>query len=136
MNKFNTIANKTKTGAKKLTKFAGKRMLMLAIVAVCAVAPALATGNTAGEAIAGDLGGIGNTFAKYVGPVQKIVYALAAICAMIGAFTIYFKMSNGDQDVMKTIMLTIGGCVGLVTLATVLPKFFGVNVSETVTFQE
>lgn len=33
-------------------------------------------------------------------------------------------------------MLTIGGCVGLVTLATVLPKFFGVNVSETVTFQE
>ena len=136
MNKFNTIANKTKTGAKKLTMVAGKRMLMLAIVAVCAVAPALATGNTAGGTITGDLGGIGDTFAKYVGPVQKIVYALAAICAMIGAFTIYFKMSNGDQDVKKTIMLTIGGCVGLVTLATVLPRFFGVNVSETVTFQE
>lgn len=107
MNKFNTIANKTKTGAKKLTKVAGKRMLMLAIVAVCAVAPALATGNTAGEAIAGDLGGIGNTFAKYVGPVQKIVYALAAICAMIGAFTIYFKMSNGDQDVKKTDLIQL-----------------------------
>lgn len=108
-----------------------KKTLMLAIVVVCAVSPAFAT---AGDTMAEQLGGIGNTFAKYVTPVQKIVYALAAICAMIGAFTIYFKMSNGDQDVKKTIMLTVGGCVGLVTLAATLPKLFGVPTSETVTF--
>ena len=110
-----------------------KKTFMLAVVAVFAVAPAFA--QAAGQEMANQLGEIGNTFKNYVVPVQKIVYALAAICAMIGAFTIYFKMSNGDQDVKKTIMLTVGGCVGLVTLAATLPKLFGVTPTESVTFE-
>lgn len=124
------IAGKKAKAVVKSSLF--KKTFMLVVLAVFAVAPAFAD---AGDTMAGQLEGIGNTFAKYVPPVQKIVYALAAICAMIGAFTIYFKMSNGDQDVKKTIMLTVGGCVGLVTLAATLPKLFGVdNVSETVSF--
>ena len=96
-----------------------KKTLMLVVVAVCAVSPAFAA-----DGIAGKLTEIGANFKGYVEPVRNIVYALAAICAVIGAFTIYFKMTNGEQDVKKTIMLTVGGCAGLVALATALPAMF------------
>ena len=106
--------------AKAVAKFAlCKKTLMLAVVAVCAISPALAA-----DGIAGKLTEIGANFKGYVEPVRNIVYALAAICAVIGAFTIYFKMTNGEQDVKKTIMLTVGGCAGLVALATALPAMF------------
>jgi len=93
-----------------------------------------AAANAANNDLAGKLEGIGNDFASYVKPVQKIVYAIAGICALVGAFTIYFKMSNGDQDVKKTIMLTVGGCVAMIALATALPSMFGVSASDSVTF--
>ena len=35
-----------------------------------------------------------------------------------------FKMQNGDQDVKKTIMLTIGGCVAFIAMSEALPLFF------------
>ena len=110
------IGKKAKAVAKNTIT---KKFLVLAIVAVCAVSPALAA-----DGIAGKLTEIGANFKGYVEPVRNIVYALAAICAVIGAFTIYFKMTNGEQDVKKTIMLTVGGCAGLVALATALPAMF------------
>ena len=55
------------------------------------------------------------------------MYAIASVIAIVGAFNIYFKMQNGDQDVKKTIMLTIGGCIAFVALATSLPLFFGTS---------
>ena len=51
--------------------------------------------------------------------------AIAAVIALVGAFNVYFKMQNGDQDVKKTIMLTIGGCIAFVALSEALPAFFG-----------
>lgn len=63
-------------------------------------------------------------FSSYLNPVQKLLYAIAAIIALVGAFTIFAKMQNGDQDVKKSIMMTIGGCVAFVALATSLPLFF------------
>lgn len=45
------------------------------------------------------------------------MYAIAAVVALVGAFNVYFKMQNGDQDVKKTIMMTIGGCVAMVAMA-------------------
>ena len=36
----------------------------------------------------------------------------------------YFKMQNGDQDVKKTIMMTIGGCVAFIAMSEALPMFF------------
>ena len=79
-----------------------KKVLLLAIVAVCVTSPALAA-----DGIAGKLTEIGANFKGYVEPVRNIVYALAAICAVIGAFTIYFKMTNGEQDVKKTIIVLL-----------------------------
>ena len=115
-NLIKSFGKKAKAGAKKPLF---KKTLMLVVVAVCAVSPALAA-----DGIAGKLTEIGANFKGYVEPVRNIVYALAAICAVIGAFTIYFKMTNGEQDVKKTIMLTVGGCAGLVALATALPAMF------------
>ena len=68
--------------------------------------------------------GIEEAIKNYQTPTQKIVYAIAAVIAIVGAFNIFFKMQNGDQDVKKTVMLTLGGCIALVALATSLPSFF------------
>ena len=35
---------------------------------------------------------------SYQDPVQKLLYAIAGVIALVGAFNIYFKMQNGDQD--------------------------------------
>jgi hypothetical protein len=35
------------------------------------------------------------------------------------------SLQNGDQDVKKSIMLTVGGCIALIAMATALPAFFG-----------
>ena len=43
--------------------------------------------------------------AKYGPVVQKLMYAIAAVIAMVGAFSIYFKMQNGDQDVKNILVL-------------------------------
>lgn len=70
---------------------------------------------------------IGNATSQLNGydiAVKKLLYAIAAIISLVGAFNVYFKMQNGDQDVKKTIMMTIGGCVAFVALAQALPLFF------------
>ena len=60
----------------------------------------------------------------YQVPVGNLMKAIAAVIALVGAFNVYFKMSNGDQDVKKTIMLTIGGCVAFIAMSEALPLFF------------
>lgn len=61
---------------------------------------------------------------SYQTPVQNLMKAIAAVIAIVGAFNVYFKMQNGDQDVKKTIMLTVGGCVAFIAMSEALPLFF------------
>lgn len=63
--------------------------------------------------------------AKYIPVVQKLIYAIAGVVAVIGAISVYIKMNNEEQDVKKSIMMIIGACIFLVAAATALPKFFG-----------
>lgn len=56
--------------------------------------------------------------------VSNLMKAIAAVIVLVGAFNVYFKMQNGDQDVKKTIMLTIGGCIAFIALSEALPLFF------------
>ena len=65
------------------------------------------------------------TIKGYFTQVQNLMNAIGAIIAIVGAFNVFFKMQNGDQDVKKTIMLTIGGCIAFVALGQALPLFFG-----------
>lgn len=102
-----------------------KRACMLVIVfALCS---GIAMAQVAGVAGINDAT---TTFRSYLGPIKSLLYILAAIVSMIGAFSIYFKMQNGDQDVKKTIMMTVGGCVALVAMATALPSFFGETIGN------
>lgn len=65
------------------------------------------------------------TIERYIPSVKKLLYTIAAIIALVGAFNVYHKMTNGDQDVKKTIMLTLGGCIAMLALSEALPAFFG-----------
>ena len=83
----------------------------------------------AGDVMAGSKGAAGFTKAtqevsSYQTPVSNLMKAIAAVIVLVGAFNVYFKMQNGDQDVKKTIILTIGGCNGFIALAKGLPLFF------------
>lgn len=84
---------------------------------------------TVGDMMASSKGAAGFTKAtteisSYQTPVSNLMKAIAAVIALVGAFNVYFKMSNGDQDVKKTIMLTIGGCIAFIALSEALPLFF------------
>lgn len=59
-----------------------------------------------GEAMASSKGAAGFTKAttevsSYQTPVSNLMKAIAAVIALVGAFNVYFKMQNGDQDVKK-----------------------------------
>lgn len=102
---------------------AAKRVCMF--VVMFTIAMVVNAQSTAG--ITG-IDGAASTFENYIPHIKTLLYVIAAIVSMVGAFSIYFKMQNGDQDVKKTIMMTVGGCVALVAMATALPSFFGVTV--------
>lgn len=93
------------------------------------VLAAIAITVSVSEAMAGSKGAAGFTKAtqevsSYQEPVSNLMKAIAAVIVLVGAFNVYFKMQNGDQDVKKTIMLTIGGCIAFIALSEALPLFF------------
>ena len=47
---------------------------------------------------------------SYQTPVANLMKAIAAVIVLVGAFNVYFKMQNGDQDVKKTIILFTNKC--------------------------
>jgi hypothetical protein len=84
---------------------------------------------TVSDAMASSKGAGGFTKAtteiqSYETPVANLMKAIAAVIVLVGAFNVYFKMQNGDQDVKKTIMMTIGGCVAFIAMSEALPLFF------------
>ena len=84
---------------------------------------------TVSDAMASSKGAGGFTKAtteiqSYETPVANLMKAIAAVIVLVGAFNVYFKMQNGDQDVKKTVMMTIGGCVAFNAMSEALPMFF------------
>ena len=107
-----------KKSARNLTeRFIGSSFGQKCVVA--AIALIISTSN----AMAGSKGAAGFTKATQT-PVSNLMKAIAAVIVLVGAFNVYFKMQNGDQDVKKTIMLTIGGCIAFIALSEALPLFF------------
>lgn len=115
------IISSAKPKAKKLCIFSNRQMrlfMMGAFLGFCAFAEAETSKGGAGFTSAT------SEISSYATPVKNLMYAIAGVIALVGAFNVYFKMQNGDQDVKKTIMMTIGGCVAMVAMATALPMFF------------
>lgn len=105
---------------KRTASHIGPRPLMVIAVLLCCVGVAMAqsaSGNAGFSTAA-------TTIRGYEKQVADLMKAIAAVIVVVGAFNVYFKMQNGDQDVKKTIMLTIGGCVAFVALSEALPLFF------------
>lgn len=82
---------------------------------------ALAQNKVAGTKALEDAAGI---IYGYVPLVQKVIYALAGVVALVGSISVFIKMNNEEQDVKKSIMMIVGACVFLVIAAEALPMFF------------
>ena len=94
-----------KKSARNLTeRFIGSSFGQKCVVA--AIALIISTSN----AMAGSKGAAGFTKAtqevsSYQTPVSNLMKAIAAVIVLVGAFNVYFKMQNGDQDVKKLFSL-------------------------------
>lgn len=104
------------------------RLMSTRLTQFC-VAFVVAITLSVGDMMAASKGAAGFTKAtqevsSYQTPVSNLMKAIAAVIVLVGAFNVYFKMQNGDQDVKKTIMLTIGGCIAFIALSEALPLFF------------
>lgn len=94
-----------KKNARNLTeRFIGSSFAQKSVVA--AIALIISTSN----AMAGSKGAAGFTKAtqevsSYQTPVSNLMKAIAAVIVLVGAFNVYFKMQNGDQDVKNILVL-------------------------------
>lgn len=95
-----------------------------AVIALASSVESLAQGNRGAGALNGALGTATEEIRGYMDGVQNIIYAIAGIVAIIGAFNVYTKMSNGDQDVKTAIMSWAGGIIFLLVVAQVIPTMF------------
>ena len=61
---------------------------------------------------------------SYFAPGTKLVYAIWAVCGLIGGVKVYNKFSSGDPDTSKTAASWFGACLFLIVAATILRSFF------------
>lgn len=94
-----------KKNARNLTeRFIGSSFGQKCVMA--AIALIISTSNV----MAGSKGAAGFTKAtqevsSYQTPVSNLMKAIAAVIVLVGAFNVYFKMQNGDQDVKNILVL-------------------------------
>ena len=94
-----------KKNARNLTeRFIGSSFAQKSVMA--AIALVISTSNV----MAGSKGAAGFTKAtqevsSYQTPVSNLMKAIAAVIVLVGAFNVYFKMQNGDQDVKNILVL-------------------------------
>lgn len=60
----------------------------------------------------------------YFDPVVILIYVVAAVTGVIGAYRIYAKWQNGDQDVQKSAMGWVGSILFLLAIAALLKAVF------------
>ena len=94
-----------------------ENLLVAAILA--AVVSAYAQGN--GQA---GITEATNLITGYFDPGTKLVYAIGAVCGLIGGVKVYNKFSSGDPDTSKTAASWFGACIFLIVAATILRSFF------------
>ena len=103
----------------------GERLVMLVVMLAMCVGVSLAKVDiTAGQSAMTD---VTTGITAYVPLVRKLIYAIAAIVAIVGGISVYVKMNNEEQDVKKSIMMIVGACIFLLAAATALPLFFGIS---------
>jgi hypothetical protein len=93
-----------KKGRKALHKVLNNRFAQRAIVScstmVFCVSETMATSKGAGGFTKAT-----TEISSYQTPVSNLMKAIAAVIVLVGAFNVYFKMQNGDQDVKNILVL-------------------------------
>ena len=79
--------------------YQGLRFASLALMLMMSTGYAMADAGS--SAITGAVG----TFKGYIDPVRNLLYVIAAVVSIIGAFNVFYKMNNGDQDVKNILVL-------------------------------
>lgn len=100
-------------------------MTMLAFLFVFTIGTFAADNGVGYEAGTTAMTTVTEQIKKYIPLVRNLCYVIAAIITVIGAITIVIKMNNGEQDIKKSIMMTVGSCILFVAAAIALPAFFG-----------
>ena len=96
-----------------------KKFLLTAAVLLAAVGVTYAQGN--GQA---GITEATNMITSYFDPGTKLVYAIGAVCGLIGGVQVYNKLSSGDPDTSTTAASWVGACIFLIVAATILRSFF------------
>lgn len=61
---------------------------------------------------------------SYFDSATKLVYAIGAVCGLIGGVKVFNKFSAGDPDTSKVAASWFGACIFLIVSATILRSFF------------
>lgn len=101
------------------TNFIMKKRIFLSAAFIVAAVSAFAQGN--GQA---GITEATNMITGYFDPGTKLVYAIGAVCGLIGGVKVYNKFSSGDPDTSKTAASWFGACIFLIVAATILRSFF------------
>lgn len=96
-----------------------KKRFFLSAALIIAAASVYAQGN--GQA---GITEATNMVTGYFDPATKLVYAIGAVCGLIGGVKVYNKFSSGDPDTSKTAASWFGACIFLIVAATILRSFF------------
>ena len=94
--KWNAVLGTAKK-AKNLVSCKTKRLAALALMFICSTGYALA--DPGSSAITQAVG----TFKGYIDPVRNLLYVLAAIVSLVGAFNCYYKLQDGDDFAFKNL---------------------------------
>ena len=100
-------------------QFAMKNKIFLSAAILAVAVSAYAQGN--GQA---GITEATNLITGYFDPGTKLVYAIGAVCGLIGGIKVYNKFSSGDPDTSKTAASWFGACIFLIVAATILRSFF------------
>ena len=116
-------------GLSRFFGYAEKHKMLFALVAGFMMAhDAFAQTSTATYTTgASALQDVSTGLTKWGPAIQKVIYAIAGIVALVGAISVYIKMNNEEQDVKKSIMMIVGAVVFLIAAATALPLMLGVK---------
>ena len=95
---WNKLCSLIKSG-KNYLSYQGLRLASLALLFMMSTGYAMADAGS--SAITGAVG----TFKGYIDPVRNLLYVIAAVVSIIGAFNVFYKMNNGDQDVKNILVL-------------------------------
>lgn len=76
------------------------------------------------EAGANALGELTGGLQEYIDPVTTVIYIVAIILGMVGAFRVYVNWQQGKDNVMQSAAGWFGSCLFLLIANTVLRAMF------------